>query len=87
MYEKKMGIRHILHLVVKALQQTNSTIMALSKPKGGHASLQGKKPSNTTKSKRKATNNPGQIRHKLKRSEMYGKYLLEKKASKGRKKS
>src|SRR5210317_1256456 len=56
--------------------------MALSKKKGGHASLQGKKPLNTAKVKRSVSNNPGHIKNKLKRSEMYGKYLLEKKAKK-----
>jgi len=47
-------------------------------------SLQGKKPSNTsgvTKS-RPQSRNPGHIKNRLKRSEMYGKYLLEKKAKK-----
>jgi ribosome production factor 1 len=56
--------------------------MAPSKPKGGHPSLQGKKPGNTARVKRPTTNNPGHIKNKLKRSEMYGKYLLEKKAAK-----
>mmetsp|Transcript_1578 Transcript_1578/g.3357 ORF Transcript_1578/g.3357 Transcript_1578/m.3357 type:complete len:226 (+) Transcript_1578:190-867(+) len=55
--------------------------MALTK-KMGHASLKGKKPDNTSKVKRTVTNNPGRIKNKLKRSEMYGKYLLEKKARK-----
>jgi ribosome production factor 1 len=47
-------------------------------------SLKGKKPSNTagvTKA-RPQSRNPGHIKNKLKRSEMYGKYLLEKKAKK-----
>ena len=47
-------------------------------------SLKGKKPSNTagvTKA-RPQTRNPGHIKNRLKRSEMYGKYLLEKKAQK-----
>lgn len=56
--------------------------MAPSKPKGGHASLQGKKPGNMARVKRPTTHNPGHIKNKLKRSEMYGKYLLEKKAQK-----
>jgi len=56
--------------------------MAPSKPRGGHASLQGKKPANTAKVKRVVCKNPGRIKNKLKRSEMYGKYLLEKKAQK-----
>lgn len=56
--------------------------MAPSKPRGGHASLQGKRPVNTAKVKRTVSNNPGRIKNKLKRSEMYGKYLLEKKAQK-----
>mmetsp|Transcript_15653 Transcript_15653/g.24350 ORF Transcript_15653/g.24350 Transcript_15653/m.24350 type:complete len:336 (-) Transcript_15653:99-1106(-) len=46
--------------------------------------LEGKRPSNTagvTKA-RPVTNNPGKIRNKLKRSEMYGRYLLQKKAAK-----
>ena len=48
------------------------------------ASLKGKKPVNTagiTKN-RPQTRNPSHIVNKLKRSEMYGKYLLEKKAQK-----
>ena len=58
--------------------------MASGKRKGGHASLQGKKPNNSMKDikSRPVTNNPGRIRNKLKRSEMYSKYLLEKKAQK-----
>ncbi|EJK58570.1 hypothetical protein THAOC_21295 [Thalassiosira oceanica] len=57
--------------------------MAVSKKKGGHASLQGKKPSNSAKVKQQPyTRNPGHITNKLKRSEMYGKYLLAKKAQK-----
>ena len=46
--------------------------------------LEGKRPSNTagvTKNK-PVTNNPGSIKNKLKRSEMYGKYLLQKRAAK-----
>mmetsp|Transcript_5908 Transcript_5908/g.7535 ORF Transcript_5908/g.7535 Transcript_5908/m.7535 type:complete len:374 (+) Transcript_5908:65-1186(+) len=52
--------------------------------KTGDASLKGKKPSNTagvTKA-RPQTTNPGHIKNRLKRSEVYGKYLLEKKAFK-----
>jgi len=56
--------------------------MAPTKRKGGHASLQGKRPDNTAGVKRPVSNNPGRIKNKLKRSEMYGKYLLEKKAQK-----
>ena len=58
--------------------------MVSGKRKGGHASLQGKKPTNSMKEikKRAVTNNPGRIKNKLKRSEMYSKYLLEKKAQK-----
>mmetsp|Transcript_15415 Transcript_15415/g.19560 ORF Transcript_15415/g.19560 Transcript_15415/m.19560 type:complete len:378 (+) Transcript_15415:95-1228(+) len=55
--------------------------MAKKKP---DPSLQGKKPSNTagvTKS-RPQSRNPGHIKNRLKRSEVYGKYLLEKKAKK-----
>lgn len=46
--------------------------------------LEGKRPSNTAglDKSRPVTNNPGKIRNKLKRSEMYGRYLLQKKASK-----
>eukprot|EP00590_Aulacoseira_subarctica_P004990 CAMPEP_0172430248 /NCGR_PEP_ID=MMETSP1064-20121228/53700_1 /TAXON_ID=202472 /ORGANISM="Aulacoseira subarctica , Strain CCAP 1002/5" /LENGTH=338 /DNA_ID=CAMNT_0013176179 /DNA_START=201 /DNA_END=1217 /DNA_ORIENTATION=+ len=46
------------------------------------ASLKGKKPINTAGAVRPVSNNPGHIRNKLKRSEVYGKYLLEKKAQK-----
>lgn len=55
--------------------------MAKKKP---DASLKGKKPTNTAgvTKLRPQTRNPGHITNKLKRSEMYGKYLLEKKARK-----
>ncbi len=57
--------------------------MAPTKRKGGHASLRGKKPANTATVKRRTvTTNPGHIQNKLKRSEMYAKYLLDKKAAK-----
>jgi ribosome production factor 1 len=48
------------------------------------ASLKGKKPVNTARvvKDRPQSRNPGHIKNKLKRSEMYGKYLLEKKAKK-----
>lgn len=48
------------------------------------ASLKGKKPSNTAgvSKARPQSRNPGHIKNKLKRSEMYGKYLMEKKAKK-----
>ena len=44
------------------------------------ASLKGKKPANTAgiTKKRAVMNNPSNIRNKIKRSEMYGKYLQEK---------
>lgn len=46
--------------------------------------LEGKRPSNTSgvTKNRAVTNNPGSIKNKLKRSEMYGKYLLQKRAAK-----
>ena len=58
--------------------------MVSGKRKGGHASLQGKKPNNSTKDikNRPVSHNPGHIKNKLKRSEMYSRYLLEKKAQK-----
>lgn len=47
------------------------------------ASLKGKKPINTTKAGRTViTRNPGHITNKLKRSEMYGKYLEQKRKAK-----
>jgi ribosome production factor 1 len=46
------------------------------------ASLKGKKPVNTAKRTVKVTRNPSHIANKLKRSEMYGKYLEEKRKSK-----
>ena len=53
---------------------------------GADASLKGKKPVNTAGSsvakERTRMTNPGHIKNKLKRSEMYGKYLLEKKTLK-----
>eukprot|EP00560_Eucampia_antarctica_P004760 CAMPEP_0197840370 /NCGR_PEP_ID=MMETSP1437-20131217/45570_1 /TAXON_ID=49252 ORGANISM="Eucampia antarctica, Strain CCMP1452" /NCGR_SAMPLE_ID=MMETSP1437 /ASSEMBLY_ACC=CAM_ASM_001096 /LENGTH=350 /DNA_ID=CAMNT_0043449975 /DNA_START=88 /DNA_END=1137 /DNA_ORIENTATION=- len=52
--------------------------------KQAHPSLQGKKPYNKAdvEKTQKVRANPGKIKNKLKRSEMYGKYLLEKKAMK-----
>jgi ribosome production factor 1 len=52
--------------------------------KTADASLKGKKPGNTAGvvKARPQSRNPGQIKNKLKRSEMYGKYLMEKKAAK-----
>jgi ribosome production factor 1 len=54
--------------------------------KTAHPSLQGKKPANTAASvvdkTRTHLRNPGHIKNKLKRSEVYGKYLLQKKAQK-----
>eukprot|EP00555_Chaetoceros_dichaeta_P004576 CAMPEP_0198269952 /NCGR_PEP_ID=MMETSP1447-20131203/43268_1 /TAXON_ID=420782 /ORGANISM="Chaetoceros dichaeta, Strain CCMP1751" /LENGTH=84 /DNA_ID=CAMNT_0043961763 /DNA_START=103 /DNA_END=354 /DNA_ORIENTATION=- len=59
--------------------------MAKSTP---DASLKGKRPLNKAKSTSATaqpyTRNPGHIRNKLKRSEMYGKYLLEKKTNQRR---
>eukprot|EP00339_Tiarina_fusa_P002394 CAMPEP_0117035580 /NCGR_PEP_ID=MMETSP0472-20121206/25256_1 /TAXON_ID=693140 ORGANISM="Tiarina fusus, Strain LIS" /NCGR_SAMPLE_ID=MMETSP0472 /ASSEMBLY_ACC=CAM_ASM_000603 /LENGTH=291 /DNA_ID=CAMNT_0004745083 /DNA_START=148 /DNA_END=1020 /DNA_ORIENTATION=- len=49
--------------------------MAKKKP---DASLKGKKPVNTAKKATKITRNPGHIANRLKRSEMYGKYLQQK---------
>ena len=48
------------------------------------ASLKGKKPGNTSGIAKKRTNikNPSKIRNKLKRSEMYGKYLADKRQKK-----
>jgi len=48
------------------------------------ASLKGKKPVNTSGIAKKRTNinNPSKIRNKLKRSEMYGKYLADKRQKK-----
>eukprot|EP00591_Stephanopyxis_turris_P017636 CAMPEP_0195537810 /NCGR_PEP_ID=MMETSP0794_2-20130614/48681_1 /TAXON_ID=515487 /ORGANISM="Stephanopyxis turris, Strain CCMP 815" /LENGTH=333 /DNA_ID=CAMNT_0040671643 /DNA_START=116 /DNA_END=1117 /DNA_ORIENTATION=+ len=42
----------------------------------------GKKPSNTAGVKRTVIANPSKIRNKMKRNEMYGKYVLQKKAQK-----
>lgn len=54
--------------------------------KDAHPSLQGKKPANTVSSLVDKTRtkfvNPSHIKNKLKRSEVYGKYLLQKKALK-----
>lgn len=53
--------------------------------KAPDASLKGKRPVNKATSAVKSRshfNNPGHIKNKLKRSEVYGKYLLEKKARK-----
>jgi ribosome production factor 1 len=51
--------------------------------KVAHPSLKGKKPINTAKLVKSAPiKNPGRIKNKLKRSEVYGKYLIEKKKQK-----
>ena len=42
----------------------------------------GKKPINTSNVKKMAIHNPSKIKNKMKRSEMYGKYLMEKKQQK-----
>ena len=47
-----------------------------------HPSLQGKKPVNTARKKVAVQRNPGHIQNRLKRSEVYGKYLQQKKAQK-----
>jgi ribosome production factor 1 len=49
-----------------------------------HPSLQGKKPENKSPATRNkpVTNNPSHIRNRMKRSEMYGKYLIQKKVEK-----
>jgi ribosome production factor 1 len=46
------------------------------------ASIKGKKPINTAKTATKVIRNPSKIANKLKRSEMYGKYLEQKKVNK-----
>lgn len=52
----------------------------MTKSKRPHPSLQGKKPVNKVNlSKKPLTRNPGHITNRLKRSEMYGKYLKDKK--------
>ena len=51
----------------------------MPKKKAADPSLKGKKPINTSRRKDvKLHNNPGHIKNKLKRSEMYGKYLQQK---------
>lgn len=59
-------------------QQSRAT-MAKKKP---DPSLKGKKPSNTARRNVKVQSNPGHISNRLKRSEMYGKYLLQKREEK-----
>mmetsp|Transcript_11801 Transcript_11801/g.29918 ORF Transcript_11801/g.29918 Transcript_11801/m.29918 type:complete len:349 (+) Transcript_11801:172-1218(+) len=49
-----------------------------------HASLQGKKPINTAKKKTSVMRNPSHIANRLKRSEVYGKYLQQKREEKKR---
>jgi len=49
-----------------------------------HASLQGKKPINTTKTKSVVMRNPSHITNRLKRNEVYGKYLQQKREEKKR---
>lgn len=46
------------------------------------ASLKGKKPGNTAQVKKAVSRNPSFVKNKLKRSELYGKYLSEKKVQK-----
>mmetsp|Transcript_69519 Transcript_69519/g.77762 ORF Transcript_69519/g.77762 Transcript_69519/m.77762 type:complete len:360 (-) Transcript_69519:51-1130(-) len=47
-----------------------------------HASLQGKKPINTAKKATSITRNPSHIANRLKRNEVYGKYLQQKRLDK-----
>jgi ribosome production factor 1 len=47
-----------------------------------HSSLKGKKPVNTAKKATGVTRNPGHITNRLKRSEMYGKFLQQKRVEK-----
>ena len=56
----------------------------MAKKKTADPSLKGKKPVNTAgvAKKRTMVNNPSKIRNKLKRSEMYGKYLADKRQKK-----
>lgn len=55
----------------------------MGKKKTPDASLKGKKPTNTARRKNvKVQRNPGHINNKLKRSEMYGKYLQQKRVAK-----
>lgn len=55
----------------------------MGKKKTPDPSLKGKKPINTARRKEiKVQRNPGRIKNKLKRSEMYGKYLLQKQKQK-----
>jgi len=49
-----------------------------------HVSLQGKKPINTAKKKSAIMRNPSHINNKLKRNEVYGKYLQQKRDEKKR---
>lgn len=56
--------------------------MANAKKKQASISLKGKKPCNTARRIKPVTNNPGKIANKMKRSEMYGKYLMQKRKSK-----
>eukprot|EP00531_Pseudo-nitzschia_arenysensis_P021321 CAMPEP_0116152980 /NCGR_PEP_ID=MMETSP0329-20121206/20977_1 /TAXON_ID=697910 /ORGANISM="Pseudo-nitzschia arenysensis, Strain B593" /LENGTH=163 /DNA_ID=CAMNT_0003649811 /DNA_START=111 /DNA_END=599 /DNA_ORIENTATION=+ len=49
-----------------------------------HASLQGKKPVNTAKTKTVVMRNPSHIANRMKRSEVYGKYLQQKREEKKR---
>lgn len=50
--------------------------------KQADASLKGKKPINTSKTTKTVRKNPGRITNRLKRSEVYGKYLTQKRALK-----
>jgi ribosome production factor 1 len=61
--------------------------MGKKKRGGDHPSLLGKKPGHTAKKKRPSSSsvlgrNPGRIKNRLKRSEMYGKYLQQKRTEK-----
>jgi ribosome production factor 1 len=61
-----------------------SNIIMGKTPAGPSSAVKGKKPCNTAPptSKRPAMKNPGSIKNKLKRSEVYGRYLVEKRAQK-----
>ena len=59
----------------------DSRNMVKKKP---HASLQGKKPINTAKKKSAVMRNPSYIANRMKRAEVYGKYLQQKREEKKR---
>jgi ribosome production factor 1 len=74
--------QHIFKFVVSSITGLKRRKKKVNMGKKPCASLQGKKPINTAKKAAPVTKNPSHIANKLKRNEVYGKYLVQKKLDK-----